>query len=314
MLKSLRSQWSQIKTSVFLNKGENSALYAQMCLKHFLYPAAERHFLEAIELYDRVLTLAPDNVQAQSFRAAALLGMGEAQAGQSQFEAAAANYRAAFDLFEDVLRSNPENYRAAMGQGITVLRLGQTQAATSQQKQAYEDFREAVERFEKASQLKSKSSDADGGRNLVFDLNPNLSNANTGKGLAYLELGRLYSAQSQYGDAEGCFREAVEALNEIAQTQGETIAYKNQGAALLELGRSQGEQSKYEDAATSFRAAIDAYDAALKLDPKAGVVQKGKGLALHCLGLVYRALNRGEEAETVFREATRFDPSLPEAK
>jgi tetratricopeptide (TPR) repeat protein len=122
-----KSLWSRVKTISYTNKGENSALYAEMLMRRSFYPAASRHYREAAESFSKILQLAPDDIRAQRNLGSALVGLGESQAQQSLDEEAARKFREAIKVYETTLQLAPDDIGARTSQGLAFFRLGQIQ-------------------------------------------------------------------------------------------------------------------------------------------------------------------------------------------
>ncbi len=113
-----------------------------------LYDAAQKEFTEAIESYDRALSLAPEYISALNNKGLALQSLGELQAQLSNHSQAIISYEQAIESYDRALSLAPEYIQILNNKGVALQRLGELQAQLSNHPQAIISYEQAIESYD----------------------------------------------------------------------------------------------------------------------------------------------------------------------
>ena len=118
-----------------------------------IYDAAQSEYLEAIAAFDRVLSLAADDVAAHNNRGNAFQGLGDLQSVLSQHGPAESSYEAAIAAFDRALEIAPDEAALHNNRGIALEGLGDLQSRMSRHGEAAASCIAAATAFDRALQI-----------------------------------------------------------------------------------------------------------------------------------------------------------------
>jgi len=282
--------------------------------------AGLKRFAEAIESYDRALSLRPDNAEVRYSRGNALLALGRP--------------REALDAYERALLAKPDHVEALCNRGAALAALGRSDEALASYDRALAvapDFSEAFSNRGNALKALGRLDDALASYDRALTAQPGDAQALFNRGVTLHELKRFEEALASYDEALAASPDHAEALS-------------NRGDALRELGRLQDALLSYDRALAvrpdyaealsnrgnvlklqrRFVDALASYDAALRLRPDYPDALSNRAVTLQALDRIDEALASCDHALTlapdsiaaltnrasVLQELRRFDEAL----
>uniref|UniRef100_UPI0039C63306 tetratricopeptide repeat protein n=1 Tax=Calothrix sp. CCY 0018 TaxID=3103864 RepID=UPI0039C63306 len=248
---------------------------------------AEQEYQQAIESFDEVLRIAPDDINAHVNKGIALQGLGELQADLSQHQDAQNSYTQAIVSYNQVLSRAPDDILAHGNKGLALQSLGDLQAGLSQHQDAQNSYNQAIE-----------------SHNQVFRIAPDLIITHNNKGLALQRLGELQADLSQHQDAQNSYTQAIVSYNQVlSRAPDDILAHGNKGLALQSLGDLQAGLSQHQDAQNSYNQAIESHNQVFRIAPDLIITHNNKGLALQRLGDLQAGLSQHQDAQNSYTQA-----------
>ncbi|MBV9985355.1 tetratricopeptide repeat protein [Bradyrhizobium sp.] len=294
-----------------------SALYHS---NHGLALAGLKRFADAIESYDRALSLRPDDAELRYNRGNALLALGRPCE--------------ALEAYERALLTKPDHVEALCNRGAALAALGQSDEALSSYDRALAvapHFSEALANRGNALKALGRLDDALSSYERALTARPGDAQALFNRGVTLHELKRFEEALASYDDA-------------LAASPDHSEALSNRGDALKELGRLQEALASYDRALAvrpdyaealsnrgnllkllrRFDDALASYDAALRLRPDYPEALSNRAVTLQALDRIDEALASCDRAlalasdsvaalinrASVLQELRRFDEAL----
>ena len=287
---------------------------------HGLALASLRRFAEAIESYDRALSLRPGNAEVLYNRGNALLAL--------------ARQHEAIEAYERAILARPDYAEALCNRGAAFMALGRHDDALASYDRAVAvapDFSEALSNRGNALKALGRLDDALASYDRALVARSDDAQALFNRGVTLHELKRFDLALESYDRALAVRPDHVEALS-------------NRGDALHELGRLEDALASYDQALATrpdyaealsnrgnvlqalrrFDDALASYDAALRLRPDDPVALSNRAVTLQALDRLDEALASCDRAlatpaesiealnnrASVLQELRRFDEAL----
>lgn len=220
----------------------------------------EGSFVDAIEYYDKTLTLDPEHVDALNWR-------GSCKADLGELDGAIADYQQAVIV-------NPDYYYAYYNLGMAY--------------EAKEEFDNAIDAYQNALKIEPTFAAAWYSMGLVFGEKGELENAKN----AYERAIELIPSMNEAWNNLGIIYSELGAHDEAIRCYEEALKYKpDKWEAWFNKGIDFGFLGQFEDAVACF-------DEALKIEPDEPEVLMYKGMALLILGEFRKAIQLSETLST----------------
>jgi tetratricopeptide (TPR) repeat protein len=271
---------------------ESEANYLTVRSRH---DVAEESCTQAIQAFDRALSLAPNDLATLNNKGNVLLRLGELQASLSKAEEAEHSYIQAIQSFDRALFLAPDHPQVLNNKGLVLQRLGELQASLSKAEEAEHSYIQAIQSYD-----------------MALSLAPDHPQVLNNKGNVLLRFGELQASLSKAEEAEHSYIQAIQSFDKaLSLAPDYVVALNNKGLVLQSLGELQASLSKAEEAEHSYAQAIQASDRALSLAPNDLTTLNNKGNVLLRLGELQASLSKAEEAEHSYIQAIQsFDKAL----
>ena len=204
--------------------------------------ADQGHLSEAVEMFDKVIHLRPEDAEAHVNRGVVLKKLGQAEAAVTSYDRA--------------IQLKPDLAEIHYSRANLLINLGRLEAAVDSYARAIQlkpDYVEAYVKKASALTVLNQPKLALNCYDQAIQLQPNLAEAYSNRGNVLRQLGLLEAAVSSYD-------QAIQLQPNLAE------AYSNRGNAVADLGR--------------LKIAVDSYDQAIRLNPDYAEAYSNRGNAL----------------------------------
>jgi tetratricopeptide (TPR) repeat protein len=300
------------------------------------YKTAIENYEKAIETFNDALNLAASNRLVLCNRGNAFQKMAKGLRAIKNFDEARDAFQASIASYEKQTEKTGFDHTALFNKGLSYLKMAFLQIEDgAEDDNVNEMFNNSILSFEQAKKLvpndpktNQRLADALLGRGLLLAQNDSVQDAEESlskavkfyealtkhfledlfvlfnKGLAYLKLGNLQSAQPQQGQAIWSYQRAAEDfLSLLKQHDSDTATYKNLGETYASLGDLQYGFSQFNEAVENYKLSVDAYDSAIQLDAQNIELKYFKAVTLANLAGAHIALNDPQSAITSYSQS-----------
>ncbi|MBK1987511.1 tetratricopeptide repeat protein [Sphaerospermopsis aphanizomenoides BCCUSP55] len=293
-LLSLTPNDNKVLRNVLSSKGLTLQQLGDLQTQRKNYNEAFQPYNDAIDAYNFILSLIPDDNDVFNNKGIALEGLGYLQTQLARDEKALQSYKNAIIAYNCSLNLATD-HRYLNNKGVALQKLGDLQTKLAQNEEALQSYNDAIIACQEA-----------------LTLAPSYINAFTNKGSALARLGNLQKKLTHHYEALQSYSDAVTAYNSALNiAPNDNYALNNKGNVLKSLGDLQTQLSQYQEALKSYEDAINIYKSVLKFAPDDNEVLDNLGLTLQSLGKLLLELAQKPEAVNCFQEALNlFNRSL----